>query len=102
MPELEADVRAPELVHGNGQFQQLRPPGTVVVIQDEGVVLARQRLSRAEGDKVLPEKTGLFVTAPLKDYFGSRRAIALLSLPAPQVASTSRDMTRQPAVEVSF
>ena len=102
MPELEADVCAPELIHGDGQFQQLGPPGTVVVIQDEGVVLAGGRLSGAEGDIVLPEKTGRFTTAPLQDYCESRRAIALLSLPAPQVTSISQGVTRQPALEVSF
>lgn len=59
MPELEADVRAPELVHGDGELQQLGPARAVVVVQHEGVVLAGRGLPGAEGDEVLAEDRGL-------------------------------------------
>lgn len=56
MPELKADVGAPELIHGNREFQQLRPPGAVVMIKHERVVLRSRWLSGAKGDKILRKK----------------------------------------------
>lgn len=84
MAELEADVRAAELVHWNRQLQQLGPAGAVVVIKHEGAVLAGGRLSGAEGDKILAEETRGLTTASFTSYFESE--IALSSRPAPQIA----------------
>lgn len=56
MPELKADVGAPELIHRNRKFQQLRPPGAIVMIKHERVVLHSRWLSRAKGDKILRKK----------------------------------------------
>lgn len=53
MAELEADVRAPEHVDGDGQLDQLRPPRAVVVVKHEGVILVSARLTRARGHKPL-------------------------------------------------
>lgn len=47
MAELEADVGAAEHVHGDGQLDLLRPPGAVVVVEHQGVVLVRPRLAGA-------------------------------------------------------
>lgn len=56
MPELKADVGAPELIHRNREFQQLRPPGAVVMIKHERVILRSRWLSGAKGDKILRKK----------------------------------------------
>lgn len=53
VPELKAEVRAPEPVHGDRQLQQLGPARAVVVVQHEGAVFAGRRLSGAQGDDVL-------------------------------------------------
>lgn len=86
MPELEADVRSPEFIHRDRKFQQLRPPGTVVMIKHKGVVLASWWLSRAKGDKILIKEICRLKTASFQDDVGRSRAIALLYLPAPQIA----------------
>lgn len=57
VPELKADVRAPEFIHGNGQLQQLGPARAVVVVEHEGAVFTGGRLSGAEGDEILAEET---------------------------------------------
>lgn len=86
MPKFKADVRAPEFIHRNGKFEQFGPPGTVVMIKHEGVVLTSWRLSRAEGDKILTKETRGLKTASFRDYLKNSGAIALLYLPAPQTA----------------
>lgn len=57
VPELKAEVRAPEPVHGDRQLQQLGPARAVVVVQHEGAVFAGRRLSGAQGDDVLRGNT---------------------------------------------
>lgn len=86
MPKFKADVRAPEFIHRNGKFEQFGPPGTVVMIKHEGVVLTSWRLSRAKGDKILTKETGGLKTASFRDDLKNSGAIALLYLPAPQTA----------------
>ena len=86
MPELEADVRTPEFIHGDRKFQQLGPPGAVVMIKHKGVVLASRWLSRAEGYKILTKETRRLKTASFQDDFGRSRTIALLCLCAPKTA----------------
>lgn len=90
MPKLKADVRAPELVHGNRELQQLGPAGAVAVVENEGVVFTGRGLSRAEGDEVLAERTGPLQTAPRKGDAEGGRATALRDLPAPQRALIPR------------
>lgn len=51
--KLEAQVGAPEPVDGNGQLDHLAPAGAVVVVQDEGTVLAAVGLPAAQTDAVL-------------------------------------------------
>lgn len=53
--ELEADVRPPEHVHGDGQLDLLRPAGAVVVVQHQGVVLVRTWFGRAGGHVALKD-----------------------------------------------
>lgn len=53
MAELEADVGSAEHVHWDGQLDLLRPPGTVVVVEHQGVVLVRTRLAGAGGHVAL-------------------------------------------------
>lgn len=55
MSELEADVRPPEHVHGDGQLDMLRPAGAVVVVQHQGVVLVRTWFARAGGHVALQD-----------------------------------------------
>lgn len=69
MSKLKADVCAPEFIHRNREFQQLGPPGTVVVIKHKGVVLTSWWLSRAKRDKILTKETCRLKTASLEDYF---------------------------------
>lgn len=56
MSEFKAKVCSPEFIHRDRKFQQLRPPGTVVVIQYKGVVFAGWWLPWAKGDKILIKK----------------------------------------------
>lgn len=56
MSELEADVRPPEHVHGDGQLDLLRPAGAVVVVEHQGVVLVRTWFARAGGHVALKDK----------------------------------------------
>lgn len=56
--ELEADVRPPEHVHGDGQLDLLRPAGAVVVVQHQGVVLVRTWFARAGGHVALQDTGG--------------------------------------------
>ena len=86
MPKLEADVCTPEFIHGDRKFQQLGPPGAVVMIKHKGVVLASRWLSRAEGYKILTKETCRLKTASFQDDFGRSRTIALLCLCAPKTA----------------
>lgn len=67
MPKLEADVCTPEFIHGDRKFQQLGPPGAVVMIKHKGVVLASRWLSRAEGYKILTKETCRLKTASFQD-----------------------------------
>lgn len=79
VPELKAEVRAPEPVHGDRQLQQLGPARAVVVVQHEGAVFAGRRLSGAEGDDVLAgEHAGV-----TSRFFRQQRAVARLSAGSP-------------------
>ena len=53
MPELEAQVGAPEAVYGDGQFEHLAPARTVVVVQNKGAVLCDVGLPWAQTDAIL-------------------------------------------------
>lgn len=53
MSKLEAEVGAPESVDGNRQLDHLTPAGAVVVVQDEGTILAGVGLAAAQTDAVL-------------------------------------------------
>lgn len=86
MSKFKADVRTPEFIHRNGKFQQFSPPGAVVMIKHEGVVLAGWGLSRTKGDKILAKETHRVKTALSKVAFESHRTIPQLILSAPQVA----------------
>ena len=86
MPKLEADMCTPEFIHGDRKFQQLGPPGAVVMIKHKGVVLASRWLSRAEGYKILTKETCRLKTASFQDDFGTSRTSALLCLCAPKTA----------------
>lgn len=53
MSKLEAEVGAPEPVYGNRQLDHFTPAGAVVVVQDEGTILAGVGLPAAQTDAVL-------------------------------------------------
>lgn len=53
MSKLKAEVGPSEAVDGNGEFDDLAPPGAVVVVEDEGAVLRDVGLPRAQTDAVL-------------------------------------------------
>lgn len=91
MPKLEADVCAPEFIHGNGKLQQFRPPGAVVMIKHKGVVLTGWWLPRAKGDKILTKGTHRLKRASSKDLL--KRQSNHFALSACPSNSTSQKIT---------
>lgn len=65
--ELEAKVGASEAVDGDGQLEELGPPGAVVVVEDQGAVLRSAGLPGAQADAVLQDGKATSASWPQED-----------------------------------
>lgn len=94
-------MSSPEFIHRDRKFQQLSPPGTVVVVKHKGVKFSGWWLSRAKRDRILTKRErkqvkGITSEPKLTWTLGKRRQKHLRNIANPSLTFSSKvDLLKQ-------